>query len=65
MDVVVGTTTRPTLLVVILTKVNYNLLLGKEWIHGVTCVPSSMHQRIMIQNFFRVEVNHVGKRNFD
>lgn len=32
--VVVGTTIRPNLFVVILTKVNYNLLLGREWLYG-------------------------------
>lgn len=47
-DVVLGTTTRPTLFVVIPTKPNYNLLLGREWLNGVGCVPSSMHQRITI-----------------
>lgn len=77
-DMVVGTTTRPTLFVVNPNKQNYNLLLGREWLHGVGCVPSSTHQRITIwkpneifeyieadQIFFHVEVNHIEKRNFD
>lgn len=38
----------PTLFVVVPTKSNYNLLLGREWLHGLRCVPSSMHQRITI-----------------
>lgn len=42
-DVVIGTTTRPTLFIVVPTKENYNLLFNREWIHGVGCVPSSMH----------------------
>lgn len=46
MDLVVGTTVRPILFMVIPYKVNYNLLLGREWIHGVGVVPSSLHQRI-------------------
>lgn len=39
----VGAITRPTLFVVIPSKANFNLLLGREWIHGVYGVPSSMH----------------------
>lgn len=34
-NVVIGTTTRPTLFIVIPTKANYNLLIGREWIHEV------------------------------
>lgn len=77
-DIMVGTTTRPTLFIVMLTKTNYNLLLGKEWFHGVRCIPFSMHQRITIwkpdgvietieadQSFFRVDVNHINKLYFD
>lgn len=47
-DVVVGTTTRPTLFMVVPTKANYTLLLGREWLHGVGCVTSSMHHSITI-----------------
>lgn len=77
-DVVVVTTTRPTLFVVVSTKENYNMLLGIEWLHGVGCVPSSMHQRITIwkpdgvvdtievdPSFFRADVNHIDRFNFD
>lgn len=74
----VGTTIRLTLFMVVPTKVNYNLLLGREWSHGVAYVPSSMHQRITIwkpdgvfetikadQSFFKADVNHIEKLNFD
>lgn len=77
-DMVVGTTTRPTLFVVVPTKANYNLLLGREWFHRVGCLPSSMHQKITIwnldgivehietdQSFFIADVNHIDKLNFD
>ena len=60
------------------TKANYNLLLGREWIHGVGVVPSSMHQRIIIwlpdgivenieadQGYFKTPINHVDMRQFD
>ena len=38
-DIVVGTTSRTTLFVVVPTKTNYNLLLSREWIHRVEAVP--------------------------
>lgn len=47
-DVVLGKTSRFNLFVVIPTKTNYNLLHGREWIHVVGVVPSTMHQRITI-----------------
>lgn len=33
---------------VIASKSNYNLLLGREWMHGIGAVPSLMHQRISL-----------------
>lgn len=63
---------------VITSRANYNLLLGREWIHGIGAIPSSLHQRISIwrdddivenveadQIYFMDEVNHVDKRHFD
>lgn len=47
-DLVVGTTTRSTLFMVINSKVNLNLLLGRECIHGIGAVPSTVHQRLII-----------------
>ena len=47
-DVTVGSVTRPTIFMVIKGRPSYNLLLGKEWLHGVGVVPSSMHQRLII-----------------
>jgi len=34
-DLVVGTVKRSTLFLVVASKANYNLLLGREWIHDV------------------------------
>lgn len=34
-DLVVGTITRSILFIVIDFKANFNLLLGREWIHGI------------------------------
>jgi len=38
-----GTDIRPTLFMVVPSKANFYLLLGREWIHGIGVVPSSMH----------------------
>ncbi|XP_050877054.1 uncharacterized protein LOC127080805 [Lathyrus oleraceus] len=46
-ELTVGTVTRSTMFMIVETKANYNLLLGREWIHGGAVVPSSMHQRII------------------
>jgi hypothetical protein len=77
-NLTVGTITRPTMFMVIASRANYNLLLGREWIHGVGAVPSSMHQRIAIwrpdgivenieadQSYFMTEVNNVNSGSFD
>lgn len=41
-DLVVGTTIRSTLFMVD-SKAIFNLLLGREWIHGIGYVPSMVH----------------------
>lgn len=74
-DVVVGTIIRPTLFMVISTKENYNLLLGREWIHGAGEVSSTLHHRISIwspdgivenieedQIYLLTEVNHIDMK---
>jgi hypothetical protein len=77
-EVAVGSTVRPTLFLVVASKANYNILLGREWIHGVGAVPSTLHQRLSIwredgvvenieadQSYFRTEVHHITKHSFD
>lgn len=72
-ELIVGTVTRSTMFMIVERKANYNRLLGREWIHGVGAVPSSMHQRIIIwrsdgivknieadQGYFKTPINHVG-----
>ncbi|MCH87192.1 hypothetical protein A2U01_0008058 [Trifolium medium] len=46
--IAVGSTVRPTLFLVVPSKANYNMLLGREWIHGIGAVPSTLHQRLTI-----------------
>ncbi|XP_050919193.1 uncharacterized protein LOC127136704 [Lathyrus oleraceus] len=47
-ELILGIVTRSTMFMIVETKANYNLLLGRKWIHGVGVVPSSLHQRIII-----------------
>ena len=63
---------------VIDAKPSYNLLFGREWLHGIGVVPSSAHQRLVIwredgvaenieadQGYFMADVNNVGKKEFE
>ena len=78
MNITVGSITRPTLFMVIDAKPSYNLLVGREWLHGVGVVPSSAHQRLVIwredgvvenieadQSYFMTEVNNVNSGSLD
>jgi hypothetical protein len=77
-ELVVGSVSRTTMFMVVLSKANFNVLLGREWIHGVGAEPSTLHQRIAIwredglvenieadQSYFLAEVNNITKKNFD
>lgn len=47
-DLAVGATTRVTLFMVVALSANYNLLLGREWNHGIGVGSSICHQRVAI-----------------
>lgn len=77
-DLAVGTTTHSTPFMVINSKVNFNLLLGREWIHGIGAVPSIAHKRHIIwkkdgiienievdQNYYRIDEARGSKKSFD
>ena len=77
-DLVVGSISRTTMFMVVPSKANFNVLLGREWIHGVGAVPSTLYQRIAIwrkdglvenieadQSYFLAEMNNITKKNFD
>ncbi|KAL1330612.1 hypothetical protein AAHE18_12G121800 [Arachis hypogaea] len=48
LSVKVGSSERNIVFVVVSSKVNYNALLGRDWIHGVGAVPSTMHQSVLL-----------------
>jgi len=75
---VVGSIKRNIMFLVVPSKANFNALLGRELIHGVGVVPSTLHQIVSIwredglvenieanQSYFRAEVNTITKENFD
>ena len=77
-ELIVGSVSRTTMFMVVPSKANFNVLLGREWIHGVGAVPLTLHQRIAIwrgdglveiieadQSYFLAEVNNITKNNFD
>jgi hypothetical protein len=42
-----GSKTLPTVFFVVEVKERYNVLLGRDWIHANTCVPSMLHQCVL------------------
>ncbi|RYR34530.1 hypothetical protein Ahy_A10g049475 [Arachis hypogaea] len=48
LGVKVGSSNRNTVFVVVSSKASYNALLGRDWIHGVRAVPSTVHQSILL-----------------
>lgn len=45
-----GSISRYTMFMVIASTTNFNLLLGREWIHVVGAVPSTLHKNMSIWN---------------
>lgn len=50
LDITIGTTTRTTVFFIIDGPTSYNVLLGRDWIHGSRCIPSSLHQCLIFWN---------------
>ncbi|XP_016168986.1 uncharacterized protein LOC107611589 [Arachis ipaensis] len=47
----VGSVNRPTLFVVVPSKAGFNLLLERDWIHGIMgAIPSTLHQKLIFWN---------------
>ncbi|QHN96050.1 uncharacterized protein DS421_18g615050 [Arachis hypogaea] len=48
LTVKVGSSERNTVFVVVPSRASYNALLGRDWIHGVGAVPSTVHQSVLL-----------------
>lgn len=63
-DVMVGTKTLSSDFFVIKAKPIYTMLLGRNWIHLSQCVPSTLHQRLMVWEGDKVETVKADKNPF-
>nr|KYP40047.1 hypothetical protein KK1_038629 [Cajanus cajan] len=50
LDVQIGSVKMTTMFIVTPLKANFNVLLGREWIHGMGAVPLTMHQKVFFWN---------------
>ncbi|KAL1371298.1 hypothetical protein AAHE18_01G121300 [Arachis hypogaea] len=50
LSIEVGSVNRPTLFVVVPSKAGFNLLLGRDWIHEMGVIPSTLHQKLIFWN---------------
>ena len=50
LNIKVGRVDKPTMFVVVPSKASYNVLLGRDQIHGVDVIPSTLHQRMILWN---------------
>jgi hypothetical protein len=50
--------------IVVEVQGSYSLILGREWIHGNTCVPSSLHQFLIQWVDDEVEIVHVDSLTY-
>jgi hypothetical protein len=58
MEVTIGSKTLATAFFVTETQGNFNLILGRDWIHANKCVPSTLHQMLIQWVDDEVEVVH-------
>nr|KYP70906.1 hypothetical protein KK1_010146 [Cajanus cajan] len=66
LDVQIGSVKRTTMFIVTPSKANFNVLLGREWIHGVGAVPSTVHQKIFFWNDDEgLEVLEVDQKTYE
>lgn len=50
LNIQVGTVERMTLFMIVPARSSYNLLLGRDWIHVVGAIPSTVHQKVILWN---------------
>jgi hypothetical protein len=57
-DLTVGSKTVPTSFFIVSSKSTYTVLLRRNWIHANCCIPSTMHQCLILWDGDEVEVVH-------
>ena len=63
-DITIGSKTILSIFFVIDSTVNYNILLGRDWINANRCVSSSLHQFLLFWKGNEVEVVQANKQPF-
>jgi hypothetical protein len=58
MELTIGSKTMATAFFVVEVQGNYNLILGRDWIHACRCIPSSLHQFLIQWVDDAVEIVH-------
>ena len=61
LELTVGSKTLATAFFVAEVQGNYNVLLGRDWLHANQCVPSTMHQQLVQWVDDEVEVVHADE----
>jgi hypothetical protein len=56
--------TAQTMFFIVDTVPNYNVLLENDWIHVNDCIPSTLHQMLLVWNESKFEVVHTNKKPF-
>jgi hypothetical protein len=73
-DLTVGSKTVPTSFFVVNSKSTYTVLLGRDWIHANSCIPSIMHQCLIqwdgdevkvVRADDSIEISHAAKSIWD
>ena len=64
MKLIVGSKTSITPIFAVDTSISYNAILGQDWIHLNDCIPSTLHQRLVLGNQNELEVVRANNTPF-
>ncbi|CAL9020955.1 unnamed protein product [Prunus brigantina] len=65
LKITVADQTRITAFYVVESSVDYNILLGRDWIHQAGCIPSSLFQLLFFWDGQRVSIHPADKKPFE
>nr|KYP34667.1 hypothetical protein KK1_044365 [Cajanus cajan] len=65
LNVQIGSVRRTTMFIVTPSKANFNVLLGKEWIHGMGALPLTVHQKIFFWNDDELAVLDADQKEYE
>ncbi|CAL2276219.1 unnamed protein product [Prunus armeniaca] len=65
LKITVADQTRVTAFYVVESSVDYNILLGRDWIHQSGCIPSSLFQLLFFWDGQRVSIHPADEKPFE